>query len=83
MVSSIYFASGCQDRDPDHASLRETQALPSVYGFAEGLLSGTRQSWSVPRAAVGTGWLTAQPPLPTAGPSAPHDPRQDGFFAEG
>jgi hypothetical protein len=25
-------------------TLRETQALPSVYGFAEGLLSGTRQS---------------------------------------
>jgi hypothetical protein len=26
------------------ATLQETQALPSVYGFAEGLLSGTRQS---------------------------------------
>jgi hypothetical protein len=25
-------------------TLREPQALPSVYGFAEGLLSGTRQS---------------------------------------
>jgi hypothetical protein len=34
----------CYQEEEREEALRETQALPSVYGFAEGLLSGTRQS---------------------------------------
>jgi hypothetical protein len=62
--------------------LQETQALPRVSGFAEGFLSGPRQRISLPSAALGTEELTALNPLPTVGPSAGRDPRQNHLFAE-
>jgi hypothetical protein len=56
--------------------------LPRVSGFAEGFLSGPRQRISLPRAALCTEVLTTLHPLPTAGPSAGRDPRQNHLFAE-
>jgi hypothetical protein len=64
-------------------SLQETQALPRVYGFAEGFLSGPRQRKSLPSTALGTTILTTLQPLPRVGPSAGWDPRHNQVFAEG
>jgi hypothetical protein len=65
------------------SSLQETQALPRVYDFAEGFLSGPRQRKSLPRATLGTAILTTLQPLSRVGPSAGWDLQHNQVFAEG